>query len=511
MDEANALLRDGLAHHREGAAAAAERCYRAALAVAPEHAGAWHLLGLLVAGSGGFAEAASCMSRAVERRPEQPFLWGDLGACLYRLDRLDEAEAALRMALSLDRAQPPALGCLGLVLAARGAAAEAEACWREVLALAPDDAAAHTNLGNLLRDRGRLDAAEAMLRRARALRPGADAEHNLAVVLSAAGRLAEAEACCRAALGRDPGHADAHYTLGTTHLLAGRLREGWQGFAWRWRRRGFAPPRRFAQPAWDGAALAGRTLLLYAEQGLGDAIQMLRFVPQVAARGAVVLEVPAALARLAATLAADVTVAVHGTPLPAFDVQCSLMDLPGVLGVGLDDIPAGAPYLAPPSPIGAAPAAPGLGVGLAWAGNPRYLADARRSLPPAKLDALAGIPGLRFVSLQYDARARPALMLHDPTAAFADLADAAAVVAGLDLVIAVDSAIAHLAGALGVEVWLLNRFDTCWRWMLHRADSPWYPTMRIFRQPAPGDWDSVLAEVRAALAGRAGGPPSARG
>jgi tetratricopeptide (TPR) repeat protein len=503
--DAAALLQDGLDHHRAGRLAQAERCYRASLAVRPDQPEGLHLLGLLGATAGDVAAAARCIAAAATLRPDEARYWGDLGACLYQLGRMEDALAALRRALALAPDRAPTLDCLGLVRAARGDAAGAEAAYRAALRLQPDAAGTRTNLGNLLREQGHLDEAILHLRAALALRPGApDALHNLAVALAAAGELSEAEALCRAALARDPTHADAHYTLGTTLLLGGRLREGFAGFAWRWRRRGFAPPRAFEQPAWRGEELSGRTLLLHAEHGLGDAIQMLRFVPGIAARSRVLLEVPAPLARLAAPLA---PVIVRGGALPAFDVQCSLMDLPGVLAVDLDAIPASVPYLAPPEAAVAAwrrelTGLPGLRVGLAWAGNPRYPADARRSLPPARLAALADVAGASFVSLQKDAAAAPPLSLFDRTAALHDLADTAALIATLDLVIAVDSAVAHLAGALGRPVWLLNRFDTCWRWLRARADSPWYPTMRIFRQARPGDWDGVLAEVRAALNAR---------
>jgi tetratricopeptide (TPR) repeat protein len=503
--DAAALLQDGLDHHRAGRLAQAERCYRAALAVQPDQPDGLHLLGLLGATAGDAAAAARCIATAASLRPEEARYWGDLGACLYQLARMEDAEAALRRALALAPDRAPPLDCLGLVLAARGDAAGAEGAYRAALRLQPDAPGTRTNLGNLLREQGRLDEAIVELRAALALRPGApDALHNLAVALAAAGELVEAEALCRAALARDPAHADAHYTLGTTLLLGGRLREGFSEFRWRWRRRGFAPPRAFAQPAWRGEALSGRTLLLHAEHGLGDAIQMLRFVRTVATLGRVVLEVPAPLVRLAEPLAPTVA---RGAAPPAFDVHCSLMDLAGVLNVDLDSIPTAVPYLAPPEAAVAAwrkdlATVPGLRVGLAWAGNPRYPADARRSLPPAWLAGLADLPAMSFVSLQKDAAASPPLALLDRTAALHDLAETAALIANLDLVVAVDSAVAHLAGALGRPVWLLNRFDTCWRWLRERADSPWYPSMRIFRQARPGDWEGVMAEVRAALNAR---------
>ncbi len=458
----------------------------------------WHLRGLCAAEDDDLAQAASCLGMALGLRPEAATLWADLGACLHRLGQHAEAETVLRRALRLQPDMLAAQACLGLVLAAQGQHAAAVAALRAVLDRRPDDAAVLTNLGNLLVQTGALAAAEELLRRVVALRPdAADARHNLAVALAAAGRLEQAEACCLAAQARDPAHAEAAYTLGMIRLLDGRLAEGWPGFARRWQRRGAAPPRRFDVPAWNGGELAGRVLLLHAEQGLGDAIQMLRYLPRIAGR--VVLEVPAPLLRWARALPGAPEVALPGAAR-GFALQCSLMDLPGRFATTLASIP---PPVAPR--IAAGPwaarlqALPGRRVGLAWAGNPHYAADARRSLPAACLGALAGVPGVSFVSLQTGATAAPPLALHDWTGALTDLAETAALVQGLDLVIAADSAVAHLAATLGRPVWLLNRFDTCWRWLRARSDSPWYPSLRIFRQSAPGDWDGVLEAVADAL------------
>jgi hypothetical protein len=326
----------------------------------------------------------------------------------------------------------------------------------------------------------------------------------MAASLLAAGRMVEAEAAALTSVRLAPEHADARYTLGTIQLLRGQLPAGFAGLEWRWRRRGFTCPRAFDRPHWDGGALAGRTLLLHAEQGLGDAIQMLRFVPRVAAGGRVLLEVPPALRRLAGRFAGVAEVFTAGAPVPPFDLHCPLPSLPWALGLTLADIP-GAPYLAPDAADVTAwrrrlDGVSGRRVGLCWAGNPSYAADARRSLAPERLSVLADLPGIAFISLQPGAAVPPGLALHDWTADLHDLADTAALLACLDLVVTVDTAVAHLAGALGRPVWLLNRFDTCWRWLLDRDDSPWYPTLRLFRQDRPGDWDGVLGRMRAELA-----------
>jgi tetratricopeptide (TPR) repeat protein len=489
----------GIAHLAAAQLAEAERCFRGVLEREPTNADFWHNLGLTLLRQQRAAEAVPALRTAVALAPGQADAHAQLGAGLHAIGRDAEAAVELRAALALQPSLTPARACLGLALAALGST-EAEACFREVLREYPDDAAALTNLGNFLREHNRFAEAEFLLRRVVLLRPEqADAHHNLAVVLAAAGTLADAEVSARAALRLDPDHADAQYSLGTTLLSAGRLPEGFAGFEWRWRRRGFAPPRSFEQPRWDGGPLAGRTLLLHAEQGLGDVVQMLRFVPAIAAGGRVVLEVPAPLRRLAAQLPVPVLAA--GEALPGFDVQCPLPSLPFALRLTL--VP-GAPYLRAMPGDGEkwadrVAALPGARVGLCWAGNPHYQADHRRSIPPELLSVLAH-PEVSFVSLQPGAAPPPGLALHDWTAELSDFADTAALIECLDLVVSVDTAVAHLAGALGKPVWLLDRFDSCWRWLRNRSDSPWYPTLRIIRQERPGDWRSVLATARASLA-----------
>jgi hypothetical protein len=257
-------------------------------------------------------------------------------------------------------------------------------------------------------------------------------------------------------------------------------------------------------------------LLLHAEQGLGDTLQFCRYAPLAAARARVVLEVQAPLARLLSSLPGVSQVIARGEALPAFDAQAPLLSLPRAFGTTIETVPARVPYLAADPDQAAAwgrrlAALPGLKVGLCWAGEPRAgfpelaAIDARRSISLAALAPLAKVAGVSFVSLQKGAPAAqaadppPPMALFDYTAELADFADTAALVENLDLVISVDTSVAHLAGAMARPVWLLNRFDTCWRWLLDRQDSPWYPTLRLFRQTTPGDWTSVIADLRQAL------------
>jgi len=428
----------------------AEHSFRAALEREPKNADAWANLGLVLLNAGRPAEAELPLRAALDIAPRAADVLGNLGACLHRLGRLAEAADTLRAALAIEPRQQAALASLALVLEALGDPSEAEACHRAALARQPDSAACHTNLGNLLRAQGRLDEAVVLLRRATDLRPDdPDVWHNLAAALASQGQAAaeEAEQSCRMALARDPGHADAHYTLGTVQLLGGRMPEGFVGLEWRWRRRGFAAPRAFAVPRWDGTPRDGRTLLLHAEQGLGDSIQMLRFIPALAEEGPIVLEVPATLRELAEGLAASVRVIESGDVLPPVELECPLPSLPHALGLTLARIPEQVPYLhADPARVAAwarrVAALPGRRVGLAWAGNRGHLADARRSIPPSLLAPLGGVDGISLVSLQCGAAGSSRVVRADWTAELDSMADTAALIECLDAVIAVDTSVA---------------------------------------------------------------------
>jgi hypothetical protein len=305
-----------------------------------------------------------------------------------------------------------------------------------------------------------------------------------------------------------PDHADAHYHSALAALSIGNFRDGWQQYEWRWRSFGAAARRTFAQPLWLGdTSLEGRTILLHAEQGMGDAIQFARYVPLVAQRArSVVLEVHRPLKSLLGRLEGAAAVFNLGDPLPSFDLQCPLLSLPLAFGTELGTIPGREPYLRSSDASRMIwserlPQRQPLRVGLVWAGNPELKNDRNRSIPLERMAPLLAMPGVQFVSLQRDVRSGDAEVLMrsdqltDISADLQDFDDTAAVVSLLDLVIAVDTAVAHLAGALGKPVWLLLPFGPDPRWMLDREDSPWYPTARLFRQPKRGDWDFVLARV----------------
>jgi tetratricopeptide (TPR) repeat protein len=515
-----ALCNLGIVLGQRGRDDEAEACTREALRLKPDYPEALNNLGNVLRRLGRMAEAEAQCRAAIRLRPDLAEAHGNLGNLLHDMDRLAEAAAHCREAIRLRPAYAEAYNGLGTVLARQGRWAEAEAAFRQALTLQPRLAEAHSNLGNLLRNLDRLDEAEAACRAALAYAPDLAAAHNnLGNAIQYRGRQGEAEACYRTALRLQPDYGDAQRNLAMLLLLDGRLAEGWTQYEGRLR----APSaRRFSQPQWGGEEIGDRTILLHAEQGLGDTLQFCRYVPRLAG-ARVVLEVQRPLLGLLSDLAGSAELVAAGDPLPPFNLHCPLMSLPRAFGTALETIPAAVPYLSADPPRAEAwrdrlrPLA-GIKVGLVWAGNPRLGAqeadavDRRRSIALAMLAPLADLPGIRFVSLQKgepgaQAKSPPACMvLHDWTDALKDFADTAALIENLDLVISVDTAVAHLAGALGKPVWLLNRFDTDWRWLLDRADSPWYPTMRVFRQPAPGDWESVLEAVRSELIEAAASP-----
>lgn len=510
------------AFHRNGRPNDAEALYRTLLDRDPDHAAALYGLGLLCLQQGRLDDAMRLTQRALARRPGWAEAHGNLGSALMALGRTREAAESFARAVAHNPRLAKAHQDLAAALRAERRYDEAVRHGEQALALSPDLAEAHATIGAALLPLGRFDAALDHATRAVELNPGNLGLYSLlGVVLRSLNRPREAIAAYDRALAIKPDHAEAHWNQSVARLTDGDFEAGWKQFEWRWRNPALGEARRhFTQPRWLGdCSLAGRTVLLHAEQGFGDTIQFARYVPLVAQQAArTVIEVPRPLVRLMSGLAPTVTVVAEGQELPHFDLHCPFMSLPLAFGTRLDTIPADVPYLAARKDQVEAwrrrlAQLRGLRIGLVWAGAPRQAqpasnaTDRRRSIALARYARLAAIPGLSFVSLQKgDAAAQtlapPAgLQIHDWTDGLDDFSDTAALIAALDLVISVDTAVVHLAGALGKPVWMLNRFDTCWRWLLGRNDSPWYPTLRQFRQPAPGDWDLVLEAVARALAG----------
>jgi Flp pilus assembly protein TadD len=428
----------------------------------------------------------------------------NLGLVLLATGQIPLAAASFARAASLDPSNPASQHMAGHALLKSGKPVEALRYLREANRIAPRQAAIVTDLADAMRMSGALRDVAPLAREAAALAPDRiEAWNNLSIALRDIDAFEEAEQASRTALRLNPENSDAHYNLALTLLVAGRLEEAWPHWEYRWRGAvGVAP--RFPTPPWDGNPLADGVLYLHAEQGMGDTIQFCRYAPMAAARAKVVLGVQAPLVRLMRTLPGVAQVVSLDDPPPDFAAHSPLVSLPGAFGTSVATIPGDVPYLQPPAGEQAAWAArlaalPGLRIGLVWAGNPDFPFDHARSIPAASLGVLAGLDHVSLVSLQLGRADRPPLNLADWTDELADFAATAALVAGLDLVIGVDTAVIHLAGALGKQVWLLNRFAGDWRWGPSGDGTPWYPTLRQFRQRDPGDWAPVLAELRAAL------------
>ena len=472
------LLQSALEHHRAGRLREAEVLYRQVLGRDPNHADATHFLGLIAQQSGKTDAALQHMRRALALAPNNPVFHINLAIVLQELREYDQAISHCRTAI----------------------------------ALRPTYSEGHANLGAVLSSSGNPEAGIEHLRRAVGLdERNFKARYNLADALSKIGKFDDAAAQYERLLALHPDHAKGHFGLGMLRLLRGDFVRGWEGYEWRWRTGDPSIPRReFTQPIWDGQGLNGRTILLYSEQGHGDAIQFIRYLPRVLERGGrVVLECLSGLTPLFIQIP-DAQVVSWGDPLPAFDVRCPLMTLPKVFCTTLQTIPRSVPYLhAPPDRLEnwrrLLENDRNLKVGLAWSGNPRHTNDRERSISAELLSPLKDLARISFYSLQKreepatNAAPPPDLAMRNFTADLHDFADTAALIGNLDLVISVDTAVAHLAGAMGKPVWLLLPFVPDWRWLLDRTDSPWYPTMRLFRQPRRRDWPAVIHQVSVAL------------
>ncbi len=520
-DSADALRELALVRRAQGRLGLAFDSQARLTALTPDDPAAWFNLGTLLRAGGRLDQAAEAYGRAARLAPEMAEAHLNLGRVLQAQERLAAAAQAYARALALRPDYAAAHVNLGTVRQTLGDPAGALACYDQALAVDPGLAAAHDNRGLALQELGDLDGAAASHGRAAALQPDTPESHNnLGIALYDRGDAAGALASFRRAVACRPDHADAQYNMAKPLLQLGDLEAGFRAFEWRWRcpafRRAHAPPWHDALPAWTGDDLGGRTLLLHAEQGYGDSLQFWRFVPALQARGGrVAAMMPAALVRLLAAQGhADQVVAADAERPPA-ECRAALMSLPHLLGTTWATLPS-APYLGADPDLAATwrrRLGPGRRVGLArvglvWASGLRpfdnrlQAEQQRRSVPFAALAPLLALPGIDWVSLQLgapaaDARGHGAVL--DLSSEIADFADTAAVIAGLDLVITVDTAVAHVAGALGRPVWVLLPHVTCWRWLRDRRDSPWYPSARLYRQPAPGDWASVVAAVRADL------------
>ncbi|ASW00296.1 tetratricopeptide repeat protein [Paraburkholderia aromaticivorans] len=487
-------------------------CYDQALQLKPDFADAHNNFGAALQAQGAFLEAVEHYRLALASNPALLDAHLNLGTALTKLARFDEALACYRHVLSLDPASADAHFSAGNAYQAKGDHGAAIASFEQALALRADYAQAHVNLGSLIGKLGDYAGAEAHYRRAVALKPIPTHLVCLGGSLGAQGRLDEEEGFYRQALALDPHYADAHQNLAWLLLKRGDYTQGWAEFALRWRKSDYDAIAVPGVAEWRGEPLAGRRLLLVGEQGFGDHFQFLRFASVLAQRGATVdLCVREPLLPLVERIA-GVHRAVSGKPGGEYDFWVPMMSVPSCLGTDLASLPADVPYLfaeetkleAWRKRLGAANGSKRK-VGLVWAGSPTFGNDRYRSMTLAELSTLSELENVTWYALQKGpahaqlADAPPAFRAHDFTAELDSFEDTAALIMNLDLVIAVDTAVAHLAGALGKPVWLLLPANSDWRWLETRSDSPWYPGMRLFRQAVLGDWAPVVGEVTQAL------------
>lgn len=441
---------------------------------------------------------------------------------LHREGKLDEAQRLYRTVLAEQAEHADALHMLGVIEVQQRRVAAGIQLIQRAIELKPADASLYCNLGEAYRAQGRFDLAVTSYRQALLLNARVTEVHNnLGLALQALGDWREARAAFEASLRLQPQNAEAHFNLSRLLLQQGDWQRGWREHAWRTQIFGH-PAQSMTRAAWDGLPRSGRTLLVYGEQGLGDTLQFVRYVALVQQRvGTVQLQVARALVPLL-TASGYANLWPHDQPAPPHDMQCSLLDLPGRLFPDAADYAAEIPYLrADPTISGQWRArlgdANGLRVGIAWQGNRAYFADSLRSIPLAQFAPLAAVPGVRLYRLHKHADSEPldaggsqplAVSFADLDTAHGPFMDTAALMTCLDVVVTSDTAIAHLAGGLGVPTWVALGFSPDWRWLLDREDSPWYPSMRLFRQRRAGDWGEVFARIArelAELAKRKGG------
>jgi tetratricopeptide (TPR) repeat protein len=497
-----------------GEAAEAVKAYCELITAVPQFGPAYRNLALALEQDGKLAEALSACRRAVALQPNDLEAYLVMARLLIRLERIDQAVSMYELAALAAPGRSDVHASLAAALARQDRLKEAEAACQKAIDLAPQNVGAYINLGVIRNRNDDLEGAVEAYRKAISVDPGSsNAFTNLGVALSNLGKAEAAIEASGRAVELKPHDAELHYNHAMLLLLAGDLEAGFREFEWRLSHP--APkfrPRSFDVPRWRGEPRDGRTLLIHAEQGLGDSLHFVRFVSRAAAtRGPVVLQVQPPLAELLRD-SLDVTVISRDEPAPPFNLHVPLMSLPHALGTTMATIPTEVPYLK------AAPAkaaewrkkfagTAGLKVGIVWAGSPGHRHDRMRSLPAELVLPRLLIPGVQLFSLQKEPRADDRTVLErlkgqivDLEQHLANFADTAAAVSAMDLVISVDTAVAHLAGALGKPTWILLPHILDWRWLYEREDSPWYPTARLFRQTRSRDWASVLDRLPLELA-----------
>ncbi|MFQ5962992.1 MAG: tetratricopeptide repeat protein [Candidatus Scalinduaceae bacterium] len=488
--------------------------YRCVIALKSDDAEVHFNLGNTLQEHGKYDEAVKTYRQVLKLRPDYVIAHNNLATALQELGRLDEAIASFIQAIKLKPNYVEAHYNLGNTLKKQGKFDEAVKYCKRAIKLKPDDATAHNNLGVILQEQGKLDEAVACCRRAIALKPDdATSHNNLAVALQDQGKLDKAVESYSRAIELRPEYVEAYRNRSLALLLTESFEDGWPEYEWRLLTKD-CTSNVFQQPRWDGTPLKGKSILVHAEQGLGDTIQFVRYLPMVHAQGGhVIFECQQVLSRLLKKCTGFDEIIEHKAnrkPAAHFNFHIPLLSLPGIFGTTLQTIPSDVPYISVDHELVAQwrmrlDQDDTFKVGLVWAGNPRHRNDRNRSCSLTDLAPLADIPGLTFYSLQKGPasveilNSPKGMKIIDLENDLSDFADTAAAISNLDLVIAVDTAVVHLAGAIGKQVWVLLPFAPDWRWLLNRDDSPWYPDVRLFRQTRPKDWGGVFEQIRKAL------------
>jgi Flp pilus assembly protein TadD len=511
----------------------AEQISRQLLEAEPCHAEASNMLGVILHVSGRTEQARPHLERATTLRPQDAGFHYNLGVARQVLGQTEEAVASYRQTLRLQPDHASARNNLGYALSALGQLAEAQEHLEQAVRLQPNYAEAYSNLGGVYLRQRELEKAVTALEQAVRLRPdttGSSEEassipaehrsllqldyshvyHNLALTLSDLGDYQKALSCIEQSLKINPDHFEPHFLRSLIWLTLGDFERGWRDYEYRWHYRTVSKPSG-PHPLWDGSPLKGQTILLWAEQGLGDTIHFIRYASLVKQQGCkVLLRCAPELTRLLSSCPGIDQVQPHDPPSPSYDVHAPLLSLPRILGTTLELIPGNVPYLfADNDRVGQwrreLSNLNGFRVGIAWQGRLTHRSDRDRSIALRHFAPLACVPGVRLISLQKGAGLE---QLRDVAGLFpvtdlgsrlTDFADTAAVMKCLDLVTTCDTSVAHLAGAMGVPAWVALTFAPEWRWLLEREDSPWYPSMRLFRQSRRGDWEGVFARMAGEL------------
>ena len=505
----------GFALADRGRFEAAIQCYHQAIRIRNDYFEAFHNLGNALAELNRLDEAVAAYREALRLNPRDARSHKSLGIAFSRQEKFQEAEPCLKEAIRIKPDFHDAFNDLGIVYARQDRFQEAIDAYREAIRLRPTFAEAYNNLGNSYLNAGRFEESTECFQKALELRPNyADAHNNIGIAYAEMGRFDDAVRSYTECIKLRPNHVDAHMNRALTWLRKGDYAQGWAAYEWRWRKRSLTN-RPLIQPQWNGFPLGNRTILLITEQGFGDVIQFIRYAALLKEQGAtVIFEAPERLVPLLAGCPGVDQVVAQGQPIPNYDVFCPLLTVPGYLDTSIDRIPGNVPYIRPDASLlekwgRELSAYPGFKVGINWQGNPKYAGERHRSMPLRQFEGLSKIPGVTLFSLQKNDGVEQLKALGD-TFPVIDLGtkldestgpfmETAAVLKSLDLFITSDTAVAHLAGALGVPVWMPLSTTPDWRWLTGREDSPWYPTMRIFRQDTHMEWGPVFERIATEL------------